>query len=65
MEIIFRWFERVWLRKSRYIGQMILNMELPGRRKTGRPERFMDVVKEDRQRFGVTEVDAQDRVRWR
>lgn len=41
-------------------------MELPGRMETGRQLiRFRDVVKEDIKRFGVTEEDAMDRVRWR
>lgn len=36
--------------------QRILNMELPGRQKTGRTQRkFVDVVKEDMQRVSVAE----------
>lgn len=32
----------------RYIRQMMLNMEVPSKRKRGRPQRkFRDVVKED------------------
>lgn len=53
-------------RDSGYIGQKMLNTELPGRRKRerGSPRRkFMDVVKEDIQRVCVT--DARDRPRWR
>lgn len=42
-------------RECEYIAQKMLNIELPSRRKTQRPEkRFMDVVKEDLQRLGVT-----------
>ena len=41
-------------------------MELPGRRKRGRPKRrFMDVVKEDMLVVDVTEEDAEDRERWK
>lgn len=41
-------------------------MELPGRRKKGRPQRrLMDVGMEDMQRVGATEEDAEDRVRGR
>lgn len=48
-----------------YTGQRVLNMELPERRKRGRPQRsFMDVVKEDMQRFGGT-GGCWDRVSWR
>lgn len=39
-------------------------MELPGKRKRGRSQRrFVDVVKEDMQRVGVTEEDARDGVK--
>lgn len=42
-------------------GQMMLKLELRGRRK--RPKRrFMDVVKDNMLRFGVTEEDVTDRV---
>lgn len=45
-------------RDSGYIRERMLNMELPGGRKRGRPQRrFMDVLK-DMHRVGVTEVDA-------
>lgn len=47
-------------------GQRKLKIELPGRRKRGRPQRrFMGVMREDVQRVGVTEGDAEDKVRWR
>lgn len=43
----------------RYIRQMMLNMEVPSKRKRGRPQRkFRDVVKEDMRRVDVTEEDA-------
>ena len=41
-------------------------MELPGKRKRGRPKRrFMDVVKEDMTEVEVTEEDTVDRNNWR
>ena len=40
----------------------MLRMELPGKRKRGRPKRrFMDVVKEDMAEVEVTEEDTVDR----
>jgi hypothetical protein len=43
-----------------------MRMELPGKRKRGRPKRrFMDVVKEDMKAIGVAEKDTLDRVKWR
>ena len=42
----------------------MLRMELPGKRKLGRPKRrFMDVVKEDMAVVEVTEEDADDRMK--
>ena len=44
----------------------MLRMELPGKRKRGRPKRrFMNVVKEDMADVEVTEEDAEDRRNWR
>ena len=44
----------------------MLRMELPGKRKRGRPKRrFMDVVKEDMAEVEVTEEDADNRSNWR
>ena len=41
-------------------------MELPGRRRRGRPERrFMDAVKEDMQIVGVRLEDTENRVKWK
>lgn len=45
-------------RDSEYIGQRMLSMEVPGRRKRGPQRKFMPVVKEDVQRVVGTEVDA-------
>ena len=44
----------------------MLRMELPGKRKRGRPKRrYMDVVKEDMAEVEVTEEDTVDRRNWR
>ena len=44
----------------------MLRIELPGKRKRGRPKRrFMDVVKEDMAEVEVTEEDTVDRRNWR
>ena len=45
-----------------YIGRRMLRMELPGKRKRGRPDRrFMDVVKEDMAEVDETGEDTEDR----
>ena len=44
----------------------MLRMELPGKRKRGRPKmRFMDAVKEDMGEVEVTEEDTEGRNNWR
>ena len=44
------------------IGRRMMRMELPGKRKRGRPKRrFMDVVKEDMAEVEVTEEDTENR----
>ena len=53
-EARLRWFGHVLRRGSGDIGRRMLEMELPGRRRRGRPKRrFMDAVKEDMQVVGV------------
>ena len=42
-----------------FAGEKVLGMELPGRRKRGRPRRrYMDVVREDMEAVGVTGADV-------
>ena len=43
-----RWYGHVMRRDQDYVGRKIMKMELPGKRKIGRPKRrFLDIVKED------------------
>ncbi|KAI5617791.1 mucin-19-like [Silurus asotus] len=66
MEAQFRWLAHVQSRDMGYIGRRMLRIELPGRRKRGRPRRrFMDVVREDMQVFELKEADVEDRGVWR
>lgn len=61
-----RWSKHVKARDEEYVGRRMLEMYLPGRRKRGKPKRrFMVAVKEDMFLMGVTEEEAEDRVRWR
>ena len=55
-----RWdgLERKHERQDWYIGRRMIRMELPGKRKRGRPKRrFVDMVKEDMAEVEVTEED--------
>ena len=41
-------------------------MELPGKRKRGRPKRrYIDALVEDMKAAGVQEIDTQDRTKWK
>ena len=65
-EARLRWYGHVLRKDDGYIGRRMLKMELPGKRKRGRPKRrFMDVVKEDMAEVEVKEEDADDRSNWR
>ena len=61
-----RWYGHVMRRDQEYVGRKMMKMELPGKRKTGKPKRrFVDVVKEDMREVGAKETDVEDRKVWR
>ena len=61
-EARLRWYGHLRRKDDGYIGRRMLRMELPGKRKRGRPKRrFMDVVKEYMAEVEVTEEDAEAR----
>ena len=65
-EARLRWFGHVRRKDEEYIGRRMLTMELPGKRKRGRPKRrYMDAVREDMAVVGATEEEAQNRADWR
>ena len=44
----------------------MMEMELPGKRKRGRPKRrFLDIVKEDMEEVDAKETDVEDKKVWR
>ena len=60
------WFGHVMRRDDQYVGKRVLNMELDGRRRRGRPKRrWMDVVKSDMKLAELDEEDALDREIWK
>ena len=49
-----RWYGHVMRRDQEYVGRKMMEMELPEKRRRGRPKRrFLDVVKEDIKEVGV------------
>ena len=61
-----RWYGHVMRRDQEYVGRKMMEMELPGKRKRGRPKRrFLDVVKEDMGEVGAKEMNVEDRKVWK
>ena len=61
-----RRYGHIMRRDQEYVGRKMMEMELPGKRRRGRPKRrFLDVVKEDMGEVGAKETDVEDRKMWR
>ena len=61
-----RWYGHVMRRDQEYVGRKMMEMELPRKRRRGRPKRrFLDVVKEDMKKVGAKKMDIEDRKMWR
>ena len=60
------WYEHVMRSDKEYVGRKMMEMELLGKRKRGRPKkRFLDVVKEEIGEVGAKKTDVEDRTVWR
>ena len=61
-----RWYGHVMRTDQEYVGRKMMEMELPRKRRRGRPKRrFLDVVKEDMGEVSAKETDFEDRKVWR
>ena len=61
-----RWYGHVMRRDQEYVGRKMIEIELPGKRKRGRPKRrFLNLVNKDMEEVGVKETDVEDRTVWR
>ena len=64
-EARLRWYGHVLRKDDGYIGRRMLRMELPGKRKQGRPKRrLIDAVIEDIAVVEGTEEGAEDWTKW-
>ena len=60
-----RWYGHVMRRDQEYVGKKMMEMELRGKRRRGRPKRrFLDVVK-DMEEVSAKETDVENRKVWR
>ena len=61
-----KWYGHVLRREDEYVGKRVMGMEVPGKRRRGRPKRrWLDSIRNDLSERGLSEEDAQDRPRWR
>ena len=57
-----RWYGHVMRRDREYVGRKMMEMELPEKRKRGRPKRrFLDAIIEDMGEVGAKEMDVENR----
>ena len=60
-----KWYGHVSRREDDYVGKRVMGMEVPGKRRRGRPKRrWLGSIMNDLSERGLSE-DAQDRPRWR
>ena len=61
-----KWYGHVSRREYEYVGKRVMGMEVPGKRRRGRPKRrWLDSIRNDLSERGLSEEDAQDRPTWR
>ena len=66
MERRLMWYGHVERREEDHYLKRVANMEIPGKRRIGRPKtRWKDSVKRDMKEIGLTAIVAQDRNTWR
>ena len=59
------WYGHIKIGEESYVGNRMMEMAVPGRRKRGRPRRrWMDLVREDLERVEAKEGDEIDWVKW-
>ena len=60
------WYGHVLRREDEYVGKRVMAMEVPGKRRRGRPKlRWLDSIGNNLSERELSREDAQDRARWR
>ena len=61
-----KWYGHVLRREDEYVGKRVMGMEVPGKRRRGRPKRrCLDSIRNDLSERELSRKDAQDRSKWR
>ena len=61
-----QWFGHVMRKEEESVCRRVMNMEVPGTRRRGRPrKRWEDTLNEDMREKDIRVDDTQDRSRWR
>ena len=61
-----KWYGHVLRREDEYVGKRVMVMEVPGKRRRGRPKRrWLDSIRNDLSERELSREDAQDRAKWR
>ena len=65
-ECRLKWYGHVLRREDEYVGKRVMAMEVPVKRRRGRPKRrWLDSFKIDLSERELSGEDAQDRAKWR
>ena len=61
-----KWYGHALRREDEYVGKRVMAMEVPGKRRRGRPQRrWMDTIGNDLSEKELSRDDTQDRAKWR
>ena len=61
-----KWYGHVLRREDECVGKRVMGMEVPGKRRRGRPKRrWMDTIGNDLSEKELSREDTQDRAKWR
>ena len=61
-----KWYGHVLRREDEYVGKRVMGMEVPGKKRRGRPKRrWMDTIGNDLSEKELSREDTQDRAKWR